>query len=96
MAKNNEVVKAIENTYPVMMDRFKKITDEQYDLFCERVFKACLQLNHCYQAMSDSDYKSMIGALKPKVIKFVIETEQWHQNNTPNNDKKHRQLHNFH
>ena len=38
MAKNNEIVKAIENTYPVMMDRFKKITDEQYDLFCTKQY----------------------------------------------------------
>ena len=38
MAKNNEVVKVIENMYPVMMNRFKKITDEQYDLFCTKQY----------------------------------------------------------
>ena len=63
--------------FPVYKYKYEDVlTDEQYDLFCERVFKACLQLNHCYQAMSDSDYKSMIGALKPKVIKFVIQIER--------------------
>ena len=89
--------KKAKGHFPVYKYKYEDVlTDEQYDLFCERVFKACLQLNYCYQAMSDSDYKLMIGALKPKVIKFVIQIERWHQNNTPNNDKKYRKLHNFH
>ena len=83
--------------FPVYKYKYEDVlTDEQYDLFCQRVFNACLQLKHCYQAISASDYKSMIGALKPKVIEFVIQIEKWHRNNTPNNDNKHRQLHNFH
>ena len=38
MAKNKEVVRAIENEYPIMMDRFVNITKDQYDLFCRKQY----------------------------------------------------------
>ena len=38
MAKNGEIVKAIESGYPVMMERFSDITKEQYDLFCRKQY----------------------------------------------------------
>ena len=38
MAKNKEVVRAIENEYPIMMDRFVNITKDQHDLFCRKQY----------------------------------------------------------
>tara|TARA_R110002020_G_scaffold61473_2_gene165365 strand:- start:2709 stop:3062 length:354 start_codon:yes stop_codon:yes gene_type:complete len=36
--KSTEVIDNIETTYPAMMDRFKNITDEQYELFCRKQY----------------------------------------------------------
>tara|TARA_R100001086_G_scaffold222911_1_gene140512 strand:- start:4588 stop:4941 length:354 start_codon:yes stop_codon:yes gene_type:complete len=36
--KDKQIIKAIENTYPEMMDKFKLIADEQYDLFCKKQY----------------------------------------------------------
>ena len=38
MEKSREVINNIEMSYPVMMDRFKKIIDEQYELFCRKQY----------------------------------------------------------
>jgi hypothetical protein len=34
--KNPEVVKEIETTYPVMMNEYKRIMWEQYEIFCSK------------------------------------------------------------
>jgi hypothetical protein len=34
--KNPEVVKEIETTYPVMMDEYKRVMWEQYEIFCSK------------------------------------------------------------
>ena len=38
MEKSREVITNIEMSYPIMMDRFKNITDEQYELFCRKQY----------------------------------------------------------
>jgi hypothetical protein len=36
--KDKQIIKAIESTYPEMMDKFKLVADEQYDLFCKKQY----------------------------------------------------------
>ena len=38
MEKDKQVIKAIETAYPLMMDNFKLIAEEQYDLFCKKQY----------------------------------------------------------
>jgi|TARA_R100001530_G_scaffold3946_1_gene5590 hypothetical protein len=38
MEKSREVINNIEMNYPIMMDRFKNIIDEQYELFCRKQY----------------------------------------------------------
>ncbi len=38
MEKSRQVIDNIETSYPVMMDRFKNITNEQYELFCRKQY----------------------------------------------------------
>ena len=38
MEKSEQVISSIEINYPIMMDRFKNITKEQYVLFCRKQY----------------------------------------------------------
>ena len=38
MEKSEQVISSIEINYPIMMDRFKNITKEQYELFCRKQY----------------------------------------------------------